>query len=334
MVLAYAEFMARFFRYLYVAFFVALPLCLLGQVKEWQDLSGNRVRGEIVSRDDDSITLRLDDGGTLVIPMDNLSPGDRRIAFAWRPRHGNPKAVLGRPWTAKTLGMELVWIPPGSFRIGSSVLEKGRGEDEPQREVVISRGFWLSKFEVTQAQWLIVMRGSPSEFEGDDLPVEHVTWNEATSFCQKMTKRERDNETLPNGYIYSLPSEAQWEYACRAGTRTAFGHGNEAGGLEKYGWTIDNAEEKTHEIGKLLPNPWGLHDMHGNVLEWCRDVYGDYPKGKSTNPTGAVFGDKRVARGGSILNSQLDCRSAKRYKGEPAEKDLVGLRVVLTQRWR
>jgi len=266
--------------------------------------------------------------------MDNLAEADRRVAFAWRPRYSIRKVMFGHPWTVPSLDSEMVWVPPGNYRRGSSVLEKGRAEDEALREVVVSRGFWLSKFEVTQAQWSTVMGNSPSEFEGKDLPVEHVSWNAATVFCQKVTERERTNGSLPQGYVYSLPSEAQWEYACRAGTTTAFCHGNEAGGLDEYAWTTENAEEKTHPVGKLRPNRWGLHDMHGNVLEWCRDLYGEFPKGKTIDPTGLGFGKKRVARGGSILNPQLDCRSAKRYSGDPDEEDMVGLRFALTPVWR
>ena len=326
--------MARWKNRVIVAWLLILPWALFGQMREWRDLSGNRVRGEITAREGESITLRLEDGGSLVIPMDNLVEADRRIAFAWRPKHGNPKVVFGRPWIVASMGLEMVWIPPGNFRRGSSVLEKGRADDEGLREVVVSRGFWLSKFEVTQAQWAALIGTSPNGFEGEDFPVEHVSWNAATAFCQKLTKRERAKGTLPQGYVYSLPSEAQWEYACRAGTTTAFFHGNEEGGLDEYAWTMENAEEKTHPVGKLRPNRWGLHDMHGNVLEWCRDLYGEYPKGKTINPTGPGFGKKRVARGGSIINPQIDCRSAKRFSGDPDEEDIVGLRLALTPVWR
>ena len=326
--------MARWKKCFFVGWMLVLPSVMLGQVREWKDISGNLVRGEITARDGETITLRLEDGGSLVMPMDNLTDADRRIAFSWRPKHGNPKVVFGQPWTVPDMNMEMVWIQPGDYRRGSSVLEKGRDEDETLRKVIVSRGFWLSKFEVTQGQWSSLMRKSPSDFEGDELPVEHVSWNDATAFCHKMTDRERGKGNLPQGFVYSLPSEAQWEYACRAGSTTAFGHGNEAGGLDEYAWTMENAKERTHPVGELRPNRWGLHDMHGNVLEWCRDLYAEYPKGKTIDPKGPGFGQKRVARGGSVINPRIDCRSAKRYKGEPDEKDIVGFRVALTPVWR
>ncbi|MFP6854595.1 MAG: formylglycine-generating enzyme family protein [Opitutales bacterium] len=306
-----------------------LPLSLLGQVREWKDISGNRVRGEITARDGEIVTLRLENGESMAMPIDNLTESDRRIAFGWRPRQVNSKVIFGRPWIVPGTGLEMVWIKPGNYRRGSSVLEEGRAKDEALREVVLSRGFWLSKFELTQAQWASLMNSSPSRFSGKNRPVEHVSWEDANTFCLKMTKRERINGFLPQGFVYSLPSEAQWEYACRVGSTTAFGHGNEAGGLDKFAWTLENANGKTHEVGELRPNRWGLHDMHGNVLEWCRDRYGEYPKGKTIDPEGSLIGAKRVARGGSVTNPRMECRSAKRFKGEPEEKDMVGLRVAL-----
>lgn len=324
--------MRRLSPWLILVLVACLSASVLGQERAWHDRSGNKVVGEITGRDDDSITLRLSDGSSLVIPLNDLAPADRRAAFAWRPRQVKRDLAFGQPWRVAFMKMEFAWVPPGSFRQGSSVLEEGRGADESPREVVLSRGFWLSKSEVTQAQWSLLMVHSPSRFVGPELPVDRVSWDEATAFCKKMTLRARAEGSLPEGYVYTLPSEAQWEYACRAGAVTAFGHGNEKGSLENYGWTRENALGKTHPVAALRPNRWGLHDMHGNVLEWCRDYYGKYPKGKTTNPAGASVGEKRVARGGCILNPRLDCRSAKRYKGDPSEKDMVGLRVALTQR--
>ena len=313
---------------------VLLPWSLHGQARQWRDVSGNRVEGEITSREADSITLRLTDGSSLVIPMNNLSAEDRSIAFAWHPPQGNAKLVFGLPWKLLSLNLKMAWIPPGSFRQGSTVLEEGRGEDESLREVVIGRGFWLSQREVTQAQWAVVMEEVPGDEEGDELPVVGITREQADTFCVKITKRARANGALPRGYLYSLPSEAQWEYACRAGAVSAFCHGNEAGGLDKYAWTIENAKSKTHPVGELRPNRWGLYDMHGNALEWCRDFYGEYHKTKIVNPTGPRAGKEFVARGGSVLHPRLDCRSAKRHKRKFGDKDMIGLRIALTQVWR
>ncbi len=199
--------------------------------------------------------------------------------------------------------MELVWCPPGRFTMGSPAgegffqkgKESGRWDDERQHEVILTEGFWMAKTEVTQKQWKSVMDDNPSYHKGDALPVENVSWDDCVEFCRRVG--------------LALPTEAQWEYACRAGTEGAYA---EAGGLDALGWYAGNSGGKTHPVGRKRPNAWGLHDMHGNVWEWCADWYGDYPEGVVTNPTGVASGKNRVLRGGSFWSSPRNCRSANR----------------------
>lgn len=229
----------------------------------------------------------------------------------------------------------MVWIRPGRFQLGSSPEEKGHGTDEdPPTEGVITHGFWMGKFEVTQAEYLAVMGSNPSGFLGyANHPVERVTWNEANAYCAKKTVREREVGRLPAGFVYRLPTEAEWEYACRAGTTTRFSFGDDLAETElrEYAWFINNSDSSTHPVGQLKPNPWGLYDMHGNVWEWCQDLWQDaYPGGSVTNYTGSTDGWLRVARGGSWLYDAAFSRSANRDNYGPDNRcSDIGFRVVL-----
>ncbi len=248
-------------------------------------------------------------------------------------------AAAPKPGKGKTLDlgggvkMEFVWCPPGEFVMGSPPSETGRFSDETPHWVTLTKGFYLGKFEVTQAQWERVMGANPSHYKGADLPVESVSWDDCQEFVKKLGSGAR------------LPTEAEWEYACRAGTTTAWSFGNsvlDAGKYAWYGqWEWDgtksvkvpggNAEEKTHQVGQKLPNAWGLYDMHGNVWEWCADWDGAYPKGVVTNPPGAPADSNRVNRGGGWNFSAWFCRSANRYRGAPTLRDVsTGLRVAFT----
>ncbi|MDG1890324.1 MAG: formylglycine-generating enzyme family protein, partial [Verrucomicrobiota bacterium] len=239
------------------------------------------------------------------------------------------------PFTIPELDLEMMPIPAGTFVMGSPADETGRGNDEgPQTTVTITKPFWLGKTEVTQEQWKAVMGNTPSRRNGDDLPVESVSWNDAVAFCEKLNEMKR--ATLPVGYHYTLPTEAQWEYACRAGTTTRFYHGDDPGHgqLQKYAWYADNSSRKTHPVGEKLPNGWGLHDMHGNVWEWCLDRYGDYPGGPSfsvSDPQGPQSGAFRVYRGGAWSNNPSHCRSANRLMNRPVHSfNSLGFRVALS----
>jgi formylglycine-generating enzyme required for sulfatase activity len=179
--------------------------------------------------------------------------------------------------------------------------------------------------EVTQGQWEALMGSNPSNFKGADLPVEQVSWTEAMEFCRKLTERERAAGRLPEGYAYTLPTEAQWEYACRAGTT-----GNYAGDLNSMGWYAHNSGNMTHHVGQKQANAWGLFDMHGNVWEWCLDWYSIYPGGSVTDPIGPSSGTNRVNRGGSWSYTALSCRSATRSWYAPGTRlNTLGFRVAL-----
>ena len=240
---------------------------------------------------------------------------------------GTPKA--GTEIT-NGLGMKLVSIPPGTFLMGSPPDEMGRFDDEVQHEVEITKGFYLGKFEVTQDEYQKIAGKNASAFKGVKLPVESVSWLEAKEFCRLLSLKEgkggKDGKG-PGGY--RLPTEAEWELACRAGTKTPFHFG------ATYSRDRANAyDAKTNEpvaVGSLAPNAWGLHDMHGNVWEWCEDFYVDYAKTAKQDPKGPMKGngERRVARGGGWGSDWRYCRSAARMSHVGRQHANVGFRVAL-----
>ncbi len=213
-------------------------------------------------------------------------------------------------------------VPAGTFMMGSHESEGDRDSDEgPQHSVKISKPFYCGKFEVTQAQWKQVMGTSPSSFQGSENPVENVSWND----CQTFLKKLCDLEGVQQG-TYRLFTEAQWEYACRAGTT-----GKYAGRLGSMAWYDSNGGDKTHPVGTKKANAWGLYDMHGNVWEWCCDWYGDYSSGSVTDPTDVTVGSSRVYRGGSWYSDARRCRSANRNGYTPGyRRNYVGFRLLRT----
>jgi formylglycine-generating enzyme required for sulfatase activity len=283
----------------------------------------------------------------------------------------------------------MVWISPGTFTMGSPDSEPLRKPDEgPQTQVTISKGFWLGKTMVTIGQWKSVIgvgvRGQldrmlhdetlynfggkkqtrrdfmgfslakdPGQYlanEDDNLPVYFVSWTDAMEFCEKLNQQERARGSLPEGYEFNLPTEAQWEYACRAGTTTAtyagplVVQGRDAPVLDRIAWYAANSPNGytgkgfnvsgrtggPHPVAQLEPNPWGLSDMMGNLWQWCRDWYGPYPGGNVTDPTGPATGEFRVNRGGSFGSNARDQRSANRAKNPPAEASAYrGFRLAL-----
>jgi formylglycine-generating enzyme required for sulfatase activity len=227
---------------------------------------------------------------------------------------------------------ELVWICPGTFTMGSPENEPGRLPGEgPQTTVTISQGFFMGKYEVTQAEYEAVMGENPSTFKGDpSRPVERVSWSKATDYCSQLTSRQRAAGCLPPNYEYRLPTDAQWEYACRAGTTTRFSFGDLDAALDAYGWYVQNSTS-SHPVGQRAPNPWALYDMHGNVTEWCADWYASsLPGGSVTDPQGPATGSGRVVRGGGWGLPGNFCRSACRSWHDPNGPDsLIGFRVVL-----
>jgi formylglycine-generating enzyme required for sulfatase activity len=209
----------------------------------------------------------------------------------------------GKTFTSPTLGAKFVLIPAGRFTMGSPSSESGRRDNETQRQVTISQPFYLQKTHVTQGQWKRVMGNNPSYFEncGEDCPVEQVSWNDVQEFIRKLNANEGTDK-------YRLPTEAQWEYAARAGTT-----GARYGELHYIAWYGGNSGGKTHRVAQWLPNAWGLYDMLGNVWSWCRDWYGTYPSGSVTDPDGPSSGSDRVVRGGSWDVDAGYARAAFRY---------------------
>ncbi len=231
-----------------------------------------------------------------------------------------------QPKTTNPFGMEFVLIQEGEFMMGSPPNEKNRDDDEDLHQVRISLPFYLGKHPVTQAQWQTVMGKNPSKHAGDpNLPVENVSWNDVQEFIGKLNERE-------SGRTYRLPTEAEWEYACRAGTTTAYSFGDDPGQLGEYAWYEGSSNRRTHPVGQLKPNAWGLYDMHGNVFEWVQDWYDKnyYRQSPPNDPQGPSTGNLHVLRGGSFLHYQCVMRCADRDRRYPQLRlDSVGFRVVL-----
>lgn len=247
-------------------------------------------------------------------------PVERPAANAeWEPSQPHTIMLPG------DVPLEMVWIPAGTFLMGPYPGEKDSDSWEgPQHQVTLTQEFWLGKYEVTKAQWTAVTgttpwlrRGELIIFVLDDSnsSAVYVSWNDVQAFISILNTQ--------TGESFRLPSEAEWEYACRAGTTTRFSYGDDPGYSEfsNYAWGNRNAydygEAYAHVVGQLLPNPWGLYDMHGNVYEWCEDWYGDYASGPVTDPTGAASGSSRVLRGGSWDTAASGCRSAYRNHSSP-----------------
>jgi len=242
-----------------------------------------------------------------------------------------PTGELYPPLT-NSLGMSFVSIPAAAFIMGSPEDEPGRNPDEIPHEVTISRAFYLQTTPVTQGQWRALMDDNPSIFSdgGDDCPVEGVSWNDCQEFIQRLNARGEGT--------YRLPKEAEWEYACRAGSPTAFANGEITQllgepdpNLDAMGWYCGNSGRRTHPVGQKAPNRWGLYDMHGNVSEWCQDWYGPYPETPQVDPAGPPKGMERIFRSGSLFGNALTCRSAYRAKWPPQSRSkfqVLGFRLV------
>ncbi len=228
----------------------------------------------------------------------------------------------------------LVFIPGGTFRMGSPTNEVDRSTNEgPQTVVTLTKGFFLGQYLVTQRDYLAVVGNNPSHFATDtNGPVDNVRWIDATNYCAIRTRQEAAAGFIPPGTRYRLPTEAEWEYACRALTSTRFYYGDDPGytNLVNYAWYSADSGSTTHPVGLKLPNQWGLYDMAGNVREWCDDWFGPYPGGSTTDPQGADSGTERVLRGGSWFMAAASCRSAQRFGADPAGSNTdIGFRVVL-----
>jgi formylglycine-generating enzyme required for sulfatase activity len=284
-----------------------------------------------------------------------------------------------------SIGMKLVLIPKGTFQMGSPPSEEGSEDDERQYDVTLTEDYYLGAFEVTQSQYQKVMGNNPSYFQGERVeqkfpakkhpetgrtieegkiipvdssnhPVEQVSWNDAVEFCKRLSDLPEEKKA---GRVYRLPTEAEWEYACRAGSKAAYNFGASSQSLGDYAWFGNNSGSKeldcdalwakmennpqeyfdtvlsagcaTHPVGEKKPNDWGLYDMHGNVWEWCSDWFGIYPKGAVSEPTGPREGSFRVFRGGSWNFTADLCRSAHRNGRSPSYRRAnSGFRVALS----
>lgn len=230
--------------------------------------------------------------------------------------------VAAQPWIVPGLQLEMVPLEAGAFTMGSA---EGEPDERPITRVQLTRPFWLGRYEVTQAQWEAIMGANPAHFRGAQLPVEKVSWLEAQAFCRQLTEQERAAGRLPAGYVYALPSEAQWEYACRAGSTGAY-----AGALDELAWYKVNSGNLPRPVGGKRANAWGLYDMHGNVWEWCRDWKAPLPGGTVRDPAGPASGEFRIFRGGAWNMPASKNRSATRVGALPTARGFdVGFRVAL-----
>ena len=283
-------------------------------------------------------------------PPKNIVPASREDKEYAGPRRGDRK-TLTLPGGAT---MTMIYVAPGSFMMGSPETEEGRDDDETQHHVTLTKGYWLGETEVTQAQWESVMGDNPSRFKSATHPVEMVSWEDCQKFIAKVNREARRQF----GGDARLPTEAEWEYACRAGSRTALSNGKLTikgknngpeldevawyGGNSSVGFELSNGHDcsgwlekqyegtkaGTHPVAKKTKNPWGFYDMHGNVWEWCQDWSGAYPSGAVTDPTGQASGVYRVLRGGCWYDYARYCRSAYRYWLSPGYRgNLCGFRL-------
>jgi formylglycine-generating enzyme required for sulfatase activity len=251
-------------------------------------------------------------------------------------KHGSGGAVPGGfqrkqprrfPREGQDLG-DFKWIAPGTFTMGSPAEDQDASFREvPAHTVILTRGFWMCDHEVTQAEYLAVMKSSPSTFKGPDRPVENVSWFDAVAYCERLTDQEVKAGRIPRRYEYRLPTEAEWEYACRAGTT-----GPRYGELDPIAWWEGNSGGKTHPVRQKQPNALGLYDMLGNVDEWVADWLADYGTETVTDPVGPLVGEQRVIRGGSYFVDAMIVRPASRGASPPdVTFDDTGFRVVLSE---
>ncbi|HVS53851.1 MAG TPA: formylglycine-generating enzyme family protein [Opitutaceae bacterium] len=236
-------------------------------------------------------------------------------------------AAAPAPTASITLGdgvtMDFVLVQPGSFVMGSDE-NTGDGDESPQHKVTITQPFYLGKFEVTQAQWTALMGDNPSEFKGPSRPVDTVSWNDCQRFLAKLSAK--------TGRKFTLPTEAQWEFACRAGSTTTWSFGERDTNAADYGWLGENSSGTTHPVGEKKPNAWGLHDMHGNVWEWCADFYTKhaYASKDAIDPRGPPPSEGHILRGGAWGEHPNNARSATRNCMGPDDRhNGTGFRCVM-----
>ena len=291
------------------------------------------VSNDFGSAGTESVALEIE-GTTPTNPTDPVDPTDPTNPVdptdPTNPTTPTPRTV------PSAANLEMIWVEPGTFTMGSPVTEADRQTNETQHEVTLTQGFFLGKYEVTQAQYEAVMSGNsnglnatPSNWPNNpNRPVEKVSWDDVQVFLTRLNAAEQAAGRLTAGWSYVLPTESEWEYACRAGTTTVYSWGNNI--------TASNANYsssgigQTRDVGQYAANPWGFFDMHGNVFEWTADWFGAYPSGSATDPEGPAVGSYRVLRGGSWVDTAIYARSAIRYRFEPAfSGSALGVRLSL-----
>ncbi len=259
------------------------------------------------------------------------------VLFAGCIRSGQMTLAQPSMEITNSIGMKLVLVSKGTFNMGSPIAEEGAEDDESQHQVTISKDYFLGMTEVTQGQYEKVMGTNPSSFQKEVIrnsdssmyPVEQISWKDAVEFCEKLSDLPEEEKA---GRVYRLPTEAEWEYACRAGSKTAYCSGESLESLSDNAWFHSNSENQTHPVEQKKPNALGFCDMHGNVWEWCSDRYGEYPKESVIDPIGPREGADRVLRGGSWFNVAAHCRSASRHCYHPSLRNFLnrhGFRVAL-----
>ena len=247
------------------------------------------------------------------------------VIITYRGTPGSRKQFQLPPGNAATIWAAR-WIPPGRFSMGSSLFESDRESDEVLHRVTLTDGFFFSETPCTQAQWSLHMPHNPSKFRGANLPVEQVSWEDAREFARKLTEFHHQQGLISAGWSWDLPTEAQWEYACRVRKSGEF-HGP----IDSVAWYQLNSQKRTHPVGTRQPNDWGLQDMHGNVAKWCLDWYGQYPFEAVNHPVGPPFGTFRVYRGGGWSDAARCCRSAYRGRSVPDFRSSnIGFSLVLS----
>ncbi len=289
--------------------------------------------GILTTSDENKFVGQFDKNGKIIgkyLPLakkkDESEANARTRKKEIKPPLSSDKKTLAGP-----NGMKFIYISPGSFMRGSSEDESGRYDNETRHQVTLTRGFYMQTTEVTQGQWTIVMKNSPSFFNscGDNCPVEQVSWDDVQQFIRGLNQLEGTNK-------YRLPTEAEWEYVCRAGNTEAFASGgitelecNRDINLDSVAWFCGNSDKKTHPVAQKKPNALGLYDLHGNVSELCQDWYGGYPSNQAIDPQGPASGIDRTVRGGGWDAHARHCRSACRGALSPGERSYgVGFRLV------
>jgi formylglycine-generating enzyme required for sulfatase activity len=293
----------------------------------------------------DTLDGNLTNQVTITGAVDVNSTGTYVLTYSVSDAAGNDSNVtrtvnVGMATTHTVQGasnLQMLWVSPGTFTMGSPTNEAGRGADrEDEHNVTLTKGFYLGKYEVTQAQYQAVMTGNsnglsatPSQYTGNDRPVEKVSWDDVQVFLTRLNAAEQAAGRLPSGWQYVLPTESEWEYACRAGTITAYSWGNSiATANASY---ISSGLSQTPDVGQYAANPWGFFDMHGSLWEWTADRYiAAYPTGTVTDPLGPESGSTRVLRGGSWVHPADFARSANRGWDEPNDSfNYLGFRLSL-----